>query len=186
MDNVTVDLIIAEYALHKNLKIVGTNLNIPWQTVYWHLKKNSVPVTGDKERYGSVSDMVGFIGEKLFSQTIPEATNQNTFQFQSKYDFIYKNLNIDVKTSLLKTVSNKVEGSTSERWAFSFSKQPDVDVLVCYCLVGTKEVYCVEHILLIPRDLLTIKHSISVTKGNSKWLDFKISEDELIDFFERV
>lgn len=186
MDDNVVDLIIQDYEKHKNLKIVGANLGIPWQTVYWHLKKKSVPVTGDKEKYGSVSDKVGFIGEKLFSQTVPDVVNQNTLQFQSKYDFIYKDLNIDVKTSLLKTVGNKVEGRTSERWAFSFGKQPNVDVLVCYCLTGVKEDYHVEHILLIPRDLLTIRYTISVTKGNSKWLDFKVSEKDLTDFFERI
>ena len=51
-----IDKCIESYSRLKNLKLVGLEVGIPWQTVYVYLKQAGIAVTGDKSRYGSVTD----------------------------------------------------------------------------------------------------------------------------------
>lgn len=73
------------------------------------------------------------------------------------------------------------------RWAFSTRAQEDTaDFLVCFCYAGYN---CLEHgdvtkILLIPKEMFKNKQSISVSAKISKWYDFEVSEQELLEFFE--
>lgn len=46
------DRCIEAYSRLKNLKLVGEEIGMKWQTVYVQLKKAGVKVTGDKARYG--------------------------------------------------------------------------------------------------------------------------------------
>jgi hypothetical protein len=49
-----------------------------WQTLYYHLQKAGHPVTGDKERYGSVTDKLAKHAEDLFTRLVPAAVDNNT------------------------------------------------------------------------------------------------------------
>ena len=53
-----IDKCIESYSRLKNLKLVGLEVGIPWQTVYVYLKQAGISVTGDKSRYGSATDRV--------------------------------------------------------------------------------------------------------------------------------
>ena len=69
------DACIESYSRLKNLKLVGLELGIPWQTVYVHLRAAGVPVTGDKKRYGSDTDRLAAKAEALFAELVPAAGN---------------------------------------------------------------------------------------------------------------
>jgi hypothetical protein len=57
-----VDLCVSRYRDLKNCHLVGAELGMPWQTVYWNLKKAGEPVVGDKARYGSETDRLAARG----------------------------------------------------------------------------------------------------------------------------
>lgn len=180
-----IERIKTSYNSLKNLKLTAKELNIPWQTVYWWLKKEGIEVTGDKERYGGKSDRVGVIGESLFASKLPFAENQNKLKFQAECDFKVKDVKIDIKTSLLREYSSRGQPKNKcYRWGFNPNYSYDIDYMVCYCLEGDVDNYSVEHILLIPQEILDGKTTVSVSKSSSKYLDFKVSEQELIEFFE--
>lgn len=101
------------YSRLKNLKLVGLELGIPWQTVYVHLRAAGVPVTGDKSRYGSDTDRLAANAERIFAALVPNASDQNDKKFQAKVDFIVGQYKVDVKASRLR----------NGRWAFSLKKQ---------------------------------------------------------------
>lgn len=78
---------IDSYSRLKNLKLVGNELKIPWQTVYVILKKAGVNVVGDKARYGSVSDRLASYAENMFKIDVPNAVDNNDLKYQASIDF---------------------------------------------------------------------------------------------------
>ena len=184
MERETVNKMVSLYQELKHLKLVGEELQIPWQTVYWWLKKEGVEVTGDKSRYGGIQDQIGLIGERLFREDCPRATDENSNKFQAKYDYTLGEIKIDVKTSFVRQTKGRIEGRIYPRWGFNCRTQQEADFIVCYCLDGEFDDYTVEHTLLIPNEMVRGMQTLSVTKGGSKWLDYSVSRDELKAFFE--
>lgn len=182
MEREIVDKMISLYSSIKNLKIVAKELDIPWQTVYWHLKKEGVSVTGNKSVYGCIKDRIAVIGEGMFRKSFPMAEDQNELSYQPEFDFVLNDLKIDIKTSFPRDMKSR--GKTQLfRWGFNTRRQQSADYIVCYCLQGTIDEYVLEHILLLPKEFIEGMQTVSVScKGRSKWLDFKVTEDELIDF----
>jgi hypothetical protein len=171
------------YTEHQKLHTVGDIMNIPWQTVYWWLKKEGVSVTGNKSWYGGENNQIALIGEDLFRSVAPNAVNQNDLMFQPKYDYTLGNLKIEIKTAFLrdgKSRSNKV----NLRWAFNTKKQQEADYIICYCLSGHISSYNVDRILLIPREFITDIQTVSVSPRKSKWLDFETTKKDLADFLK--
>ena len=175
------------YDKHKNLKLAAKDIGMAWQTLYWNLNKEGHPVTGDKDRYGSLTDKLAKTTEDLFKYTIPFAEDFNEGKFQAKVDFNVKGLLVDVKSSTKKDgYKNNPKKNSSFRWAFSSKVQEDsADFLVCYCYSGydADNFGEVEKILLIPKEFFKNKQSISVSCLKSKWYDFEVTEKELKDFF---
>lgn len=173
---------LESYSRLRNLKLVERETGIPWQTVYWHLKKAGVQVAGDKAIYGSSKDKFAHIGEQLFNKIITYAENQNLISFQPKIDFIVKGYGVEIK-SAKSTSSNR-----SKRWSFSIKKQnkaADFFILMAFNEAGN----LVLHYFLIPSELLrdnmqTI--SISENINRTKWRDFLISEKDLKEFFDML
>ena len=161
-------------------------MGIPWQTVYWRLKREGVEVVGDKNRYGSATDRVGLIGEKLFGADCPSAVDNNHKKYQPKYDFTVGGYRIDVKTSFLNNTKGRVAGKIYPRWSFNCKVQQNADFLVCYCLDGDSLGFTVEHVLLIPREFVEGKQTISVSLNRSKWLDFRVDREVLKGYFSLV
>ncbi len=184
MDKLTIEKMKTLYSEHQKLQTVGDILNIPWQTVYWWLKKEGVSVTGNKEKHGGTKDQIALIGEKLFAKINDKAVDQNKLMFQPRFDYLLGDLKLDVKTSFLRDQRSK-SGKVNLRWAFNCKKQQEADYLICYCLSGDLNNYVVENILLIPNEFIQDMQTVSVSPKTSKWLDFEVSEDELRKFFNQ-
>ncbi len=171
----TAERCIAAYAEAKHLKLAAKIVGIPWQTVYWHLRKQGVPVTGDRSRYGSESDRLGAHGERLFMKLVPQAVDHNLEMFQPKVDFTVGDVTVDVKTASLR----------GGRWSFSVKKQKlYCDFFVMFALSSDKE-----HVasLMIPTEVLSHHQTISLSNNRrGKWWDFHITNPEIQAFFEEV
>lgn len=173
------------YAEHQRLHTVGDMLNIPWQTVYWWLKKEGVSVTGNKEKHGGKCDRIAVIGEKLFELLGTKAVDQNKLYFQPKFDYLLGDFKLDIKTGFLRDCKGR-SGKVNLRWMFNTRKQQEADYIICYCLTGDADKYDVGHILLIPNEFLQGMQTISVSPRKSKWLDFRVSEEELKSFINSL
>ncbi|WP_109391293.1 MULTISPECIES: hypothetical protein [Proteus] len=184
MDNT--QLCIESYSRHKNLKLVGMELGIPWQSVYSTLRKADYPVTGDKARYGSVTDRIAVIGEQKFKKAVPISIDNNDLKYQADIDFTIGNITIDVKTSRIR---RKQQGkgikNAAPRWGYCINKQKDTaDFFVLYALDDNNET---EHVFLMPNEIVTAVSMISIPETlASKWADYKIEESELLPFFQSL
>lgn len=191
MYNPTIEDMKDVYDKHLNLKLAADELGMKWQNLYNYLRQANHPVTGNKEKYGSITDKLARYTEKKFHKLIPYAVDMNDEKFQAKLDFTVKNYKVDVKASTKKDgYKNNPSKNPSLRWAFSCKVQEEVnaDFLVLYCYTGTDaENYGdVEKILLIPNQFFNNMQSISVSCRKSKWYDFEVTEDELKDFFDNI
>jgi hypothetical protein len=181
------DLCVTEYESTPNLKLIADRLGIPWQTVYWHLRKAGVPVVGNKKLYGSDKDKMAAIAEEFVKSLLPDATYCNLNKFQSQVDFEYKEFKIEVKSSTL----GKSGKGKSERWAFGFKKTQqevcDFAVLLAYGGETTQDFGNIQFIFLIPKEFLEDKSTVSIPKSlKSKWKDFIISEKDIKEFFKLI
>jgi hypothetical protein len=175
---------IAEaYKKHMNLKLAANELGMPWQSLYVQLKKEGVPVTGDKLRYGSDKDKLAAYAEKIFLSLVPKAENMNLVKFQSKFDFKVGNVSVDVKSSRAMAKNKLYPQSLS--WAFSIKKQTmECDFLCCFCLNEDKSV---SKVILIPSETFSGLQTITVScTGKSRWLDYEIPAEDLARFFDDV
>ena len=178
------------YDKHKNLKLAAKELGMVWQTLYWNLNKEGHAVTGDKSRYGSLTDKMARYGEELFKSLVPHAIDSNDTTFQAKVDFNVNGIPVDVKCSTKKDgYKSNPNKNTSYRWAFSTKVQEDyAEYLVLFCMEGfdASDYGDVEKILLIPKEFFKNKQSLSVSCIKSKWFDFEVSKEELQEFFELI
>ena len=191
MGKLNIGVMKSVYDKHKNLKLAADELGIPWQTLYYKLRIADHPVIGDKERYGSPTDKMAKHFEDLFKDLIPAAKDYNEDKFQAKVDFKVHNHLVDVKSSTKKDgYKNNPNKKPSFRWAFCVKVQEEVgaDFMVCFCTSGydCEDFGEVEKILLIPKEFYKNKQSISVSCKKSKWFDFEITEDGLIEFFNSI
>lgn len=169
---------IDAYTKHKHLKLAANDVGIPWQTVYVHLKRAGVSVTGDKLRYGSDTDRTAAVAEQHFLHLVPSATDQNAAKFQSKVDFLIHGFGVDVKASRL----HGAGAGKSKKWMFSVKKQEAVaDFFVCFAY--TEDLQKVVRTLLIPGELARHHTSISLPEHGGKWSDYEIEPESLAQFF---
>lgn len=173
---------VLAYRKHMNLKLAASELGIAWQTLYVRLKKLGEPVVGDKLRYGNDRDKLAAKAEVLFKALVPYAVDHNRLQFQAKYDFDVAGFKVDVKASKPRQLHKKFSALS---WAFSFKRQALVcDFIVCFCM---DEDGAAEHILLVPSEFFRGLQTVSVSRdGGSKWLQYKISSEELAPFFAEL
>lgn len=184
MEREIVDKIISLYSEDHNLKVVADKMDIPWQTIYWWLKKEGVSVSGNKSKYGGLKDKIGLIGENLFKESFPAAEDQNELSFQPEFDFLLGGLRLDVKTSFPRDMKARTTG-VKYRWGFNTRRQQEVDFIICYCLNGDVDSWELQHILLIPNEFLQGIQTISVSceqRTRSKWMDMKVRNEELVEF----
>ena len=178
MNKDKISLCVELYEQHKNLKIVGELSGIPWQTVYVYLKGAGVPVTGDKERYGSHSDRFAARSERDFLSLVPFAEDLNRRQFQSKFDFDVYGFKVDVKASQLKRSSKRC---AAKRYSFSIKRQEvNADFFV---LLGYKD-DCIDKCYLIPAEIVRYMTTISISENGGKWASYEIDKNGLAEFFE--
>lgn len=165
---------IESYARLKNLKLVGLELGIPWQTVYVQLRAAGVAVTGDKSRYGSDTDRLAAKAESIFKALVAHAEDQNDKQFQAKVDFIVHGYKVDVKSATKR----------NDRWAFSLKKQELLaDFFVCFAFDGDGTY----RVVAVPGEVCRFLQTISLSANTkSKWWDYEIEDVHLESFFEQV
>lgn len=169
---------VEAYSRLKNLKLVGNELGVAWQAVYVQLRKAGVSVTGDKARYGSVTDRLATRAEHIFAKTVPFAVDANSEKFQAAIDFTVFGWDVDVKAS--RCLSHKDD---APRWAFCINKQKDkADFFVLYAFDLELNV---KYVFLVPNEVATASSSISIPASlKSKWADYMVAEDDLRPFFE--
>lgn len=167
------------YGRWKNLKLVGQELNVPWQTVYVYLRQLGVAVTGDKSRYGSATDRLAVKGERLFANFVPGAVDNNESQFQAKIDFSAYGHGVDVKTATLKSGGHKCK---KRRWAFCLKKQEMIaDFVVLFALGDMMEL---KHCFLLPGEIIRHYQTISISETlASKWKEYLVDAYSLDEFF---
>lgn len=169
------------YRKHKNLRLASSELNIPLPTLYWRLKKAGETITGDKSRYGSDKDKLASLAEDIFQKIVPYAENQNEKKFQNKFDFLVKDLKVEIKASSLKKGSCK---SDLKRWAFSLKKQEYLaDFFICF---GFDDAMKVQLILFVPFEIARYYSTITLSENGGKWDQYSISEKELKEFFDNI
>jgi hypothetical protein len=178
--NEKINLCVQEYHQTPNIKIVADKTGIKWQTVYWYLKKAGLEVKGDKSIYGSIKDRFAHNGEKYIEKILPSAINQNLFSFQPKVDFKINNKGLEVKSS--KFIMK------DKRWTFSLKKQrkiADYFILLAFDSEGKEVIY---HFMIPNELLINSLKTISIAEyvNKSKWKDFLISKNDLIEFFEKT
>lgn len=168
------ELCIESYRRLKNLKLVGLELGMPWQTVYVHLRNANEPVTGSKSRYGSDKDRLAAKAEAEFHRLVPKAIDQNKSEFQSSIDFLVNGYGVDVKSST----------RHQERWAFSLKKQERIaDFFACFAYTADNAY----RLLLIPRDVCRTYQTISASaRTTSKWWDYELHPNEMAAFFDAL
>lgn len=169
------------YARLKNLKLVGKELGIPWQTVYVKLREDRVSVVGDKHRYGSDKDRLAATAESEFQSIIPWAHNNNKDSFQPKVDFTVGTIGVDVKSSRLHKSNARYK---SRRWSFSVKKQEmAADFIVCFAYSDDGA----SRILLIPCEIIRKYQTVSIgEKFDGMWSEFEVSRNDLPVFFREV
>lgn len=178
------DLCVSRYRELKNLKLVGAELGMPWQTVYWRLKRAGEPVTGDKARYGSDTDRLAARGERWFQRVLPEAVDQNGSRYQARVDFLVGGRGVDVKTSRPRTTAAKGR----RQWCWSIKKQEAVaDFFVCIALTDRSDDAGVYRALVIPGEIARTYQTIRMSHDGEtligKWADYACSSSELRTFF---
>lgn len=172
---------IESYSRLKNLKLVGQEVGIPWQTVYVHLKNAGVAVTGDKARYGTERDRLAAKAEKAFMELVPFAQDMNRRKFQSNIDFKVLGFGVDVKSANKKRSSPKAK---TFNWCFSLKKQSiTADFFVCFAYEDGE----IKHSFLVPGEVARHYTSLSIacaTKG--KWWDYEVDPKSLASFFRSL
>ena len=180
---ITTEQCIESYKKHQQLFAAADDLGMPWQTLYYRLKKAGFSVTGNKSKWGSARDRFAAKGEAFFKSIVPDAKDQNETSFQSKVDFVVNGIKVDVKSAKAKTSNSRY---SSKRWAFSLKKQlEEAEFYVLFCYDEKGEV--VRDCYLIPRDMIIGLQTISIPcTAKSKWNCFSVNPDCLADFFREM
>lgn len=158
--------------------MAAEELGMKWQTLYWNLIKVGHPVTGDKSRYGSGSDLLAAAAEKHFNELVPSATCQNINEYQAKFDFDIYGLKVDIKAANPTAITAKYP---YKRWNFSIKKQRlSADFIVCIAYENSRP----HRYLLLPKEMICEQTGISLGERNGKWSDYEIAPEDLQPFFE--
>lgn len=174
---------IESYSKHEQLFAAADELGMPWQSLYYRLRKLGHPVAGNKSKWGSKTDRFAAKGEEKFLELVPTADNSNLKQYQSKIDFIVNGVKVDVKSARMKRSNGKY---ASLRWAFYLKKQLEhADFYVClgFDEDGDELKTC----YLIPRDMISAITTLSIPcSGASKWESFSVNPRDLSLFFSEL
>ena len=173
---------VMAYRKHKHLGLAGEEIGMPWQTVYWHLKKCGEPVTGDKKKHGSTKDRFAARAEEMFHRIVPEAIDQNDLKYQAKFDFLLHGIKIEIKASSLRSKPNG-------GWCFSLKKQThEADFFVCFGYDKEKEI---SHCFIFPSEIVSGMSSLRVgfhahEGAVGKWSCYEVDINHLANFFSHA
>jgi hypothetical protein len=154
------------YARHGRLSDAAAELGIHLSTLHHRLRRQGVPIAGDKARFGDSRDKLAAESEAEFARLVPGARNLNKAQWQAAVDFDVDGVRVDIKASRI----------NNGRWAFCTKRNGDlVDFLVCFAYQDDGAY----RLLLLPRQAIGSRQSIAVGIERSKWSVYQASPAEL-------
>lgn len=137
------------------------------------LMKSGVLKIQDKINYGTKSARLGGMAEKKFQDFMPDAIDANKYFQQNNpgYDFVYRNMTIDVKYTSLK----QKKGAKTPHWSFRAAGEQDFTVVFAESEKG-KEL--TDPIVLVLPYAFTkgYKGNMWMSKGRTE--KFKVSSPE--------
>lgn len=153
---------------------------LPIFVAHIRLLKSGVLKIQDKIKHGNAATKLGAEAEELFQKLIPEAIDANKYWCKNNpvYDFMYKNMTIDVK------FSSYYKGGKEKRspyWSFKCTGNPNLFVVF---LENDKNIDKENklkdpYILLIPNGFTDVNKKIHITKGNTFFTDFQVAKENL-------
>lgn len=151
---------------------------LPPLVAHIKLMKSGVLKIQDKIKYGSKANVLGGKAEEYFQKLVPEAVDANKYWKKNNpvYDFMYKNLTIDVK------YSSKHGNSNSSHWRIRAIKSANI----CVAVLEREKDKGVEnpYILLIPNGFMPGVRDIHISKTGSFFNDFQVDEDMLVEMLD--
>ena len=168
---------------HQTVKESG----LPALVAHVKLLSSGVLKIQDKIKYGSESARLGGKAEELFQKLVPEAVDANKYWQRNnpKYDFMYKNMTIDIKfSSCYKSRKNKE--SNARHWTARCNGTENLYVIFLENEKNTDEEKKLEnpYILLIPNGFLHIKKNKHFTKSSVFFTDFQVKKENLKEMLD--
>lgn len=160
---------------------------LPALVAHVKLLSSGVLKIQDKIKYGSESARLGGKAEELFQKLVPEAVDANKYWQRNnpKYDFMYKNMTIDIKfSSCYKSRKNKE--SNARHWTARCNVTANLYVIFLENEKNTDEEKKLEnpYILLIPNGFLHIKKNKHFTKSSVFFTDFQVKKENLKEMLD--
>lgn len=167
---------------HRAVKESG----LPALVAHVKLLSSGVLKIQDKIKYGSESARVGGKAKELFQKLVPEAVDANKYWQRNnpKYDFMYKNMTIDIKFSSCYKSRNKE--SNARHWTARCNGTANLYVIFLENEKNTDEEKKLEnpYILLIPNGFLHIKKNKHFTKSSVFFTDFQVKKENLKEMLD--
>lgn len=165
----------------EHIKDVIADLKVPNYVAFIWAREAGCLNSLDAISIATHNQKVGVGGEALFEKLVPDAMNMNaTIEKNHKgYDFDYKGIKIDVKTSTI----NKTGG-----WFFRYDgKKSGADVYVMFALDESKVPNDNTIVLLLPTGLAP-RNYISVRKSQiySRFKDFVVPQEKLQEMLDLI
>lgn len=161
-----------ERNFEKTRKITGMS------TLKLHLTlaKAGVLTITDKVNYGTRNAKLGGKAEELFQKLIPEALPVNGYKANNpEFDFVYKNLTIDVKFSSL------FSRGKSKYWRVRTKGNPDLYVIFLERDEGDELEN--PYILLFPSVFKETK-SVHISSKGDLFKEFRVYKDDLAEMLK--
>ena len=160
---------------------------LPALVAHVKLLSSGVLKIQDKIKYVSESARLGGKAEELFQKLVPEAVDANKYWQRNnpKYDFMYKNMTIDIKfSSCYKSRKNKE--SNARHWTARCNGTANLYVIFLENEKNTDEEKKLEnpYILLIPNGFLHIKKNKHFTKSSVFFTDFRVKKENLKEMLD--
>lgn len=158
----------------RNFGLTRNKFNLRTLTLHLILAKSKVLSIEEKIEYGPKNNQIGAKAEKLFKELVPEAIDCNNLKKNNQeYDFLYKNLTIDIKySSLAKRNKN------GYYWHCRLTQNPDIFILFLERNMGDKIKN--PYIIIIP-SALKQSNTISITKSGVWFNEFRVETFELVE-----
>ena len=165
--------IIDVYKKTQNFNKTVNLTEMPIPVVFYVLKSQNLLTSLDKINYGSESATLGGEAEKMFQKLVPEAIDANRYirVNNPEYDFLYKDLTIDVK------YSGKLIRKNTQYWNVRTDGKQDIIVIFLERERGSKiKNPC---ILFIPTMFITTKSHITVSENGKYFKNFLVESEDL-------
>lgn len=154
---------------------------LPLRVVHFKLLKSGILKIQDKIRYGNQGGRMGGMAEELFQKLVPEAIDANKYWKvnNNDFDFMYKDLKIDVKYASCFMRGIKKDIPT---WKVRVSGKHDVIVAFLERKPDEKLENC--NILIIPNGVVSGVFNIELRENSEVYQNFKVDVSELIDWLD--